>query len=90
MLFNKHHNGVPLACVISSRNTTYDIKKWLVALFAMGMKHCPEWNVKAFITEDDVAEIHALRCHVCSFQKKHEKDISFTIYSILMSYHSSV
>jgi hypothetical protein len=45
MVFDKHHNGVPVAWVIASRNTTYDIRKWLSGLFAMGVKERPDWHV---------------------------------------------
>ena len=61
MIFNKHHNGVPIAWVISSRNTTEDIKEWLSALFNQGMKERPDWHVCAFITDDVAVEIEALR-----------------------------
>ena len=73
MVFEKHHNGVPVAWLISSRNTTYDIRKWLSALFSMGVKERSDWRVRAFITDDVAAEIQALRFHIFSFQKKHEK-----------------
>ena len=61
MVFDEHHNGVPVAWVISSRNTTYDICKWMSTLIAAGKKEQPNWDVKAFITDDAAAEIEALR-----------------------------
>ena len=61
MVFDKHHNGVPIAWFISSRNSTEDIKKWLSTLFETGMKERPDWQVHAFITDDVAAEIEALR-----------------------------
>ena len=61
MVFDKHHNGVPIAWVISSHNTTEDIKEWLSALFNQGMKERSDWHVHAFITDDAAAKIEALR-----------------------------
>jgi len=61
MVFDEHRNGVPVAWVISSRNTTDDICKWMSALFALGIKERQNWNVQAFITDDAAAEIEALR-----------------------------
>ena len=61
MVFDKNQNGVPIAWVISSRNTTEDIKKWLSKLFEIGMKERPDWQVHAFIIDDAAVEIEALR-----------------------------
>ena len=61
MVFDKHRNGVPIAWIISSLNTTKDSKKWLSKLFEIGMKEHPDWQVYAFITDDVAAEIEALR-----------------------------
>jgi hypothetical protein len=69
MVFDKHRNGVPVAWVISSRNSTYDIRKWLSALFDVGMKERPDWHVRAFITDDATAEIQALRFDICFISK---------------------
>ena len=74
MVLKKHRNGVLVVWVISSRNTTDDIKKWLAALFAMGMKERQDWNVKAFIIDDAAAEIQALRYHIF-FYKRNMKNI---------------
>ena len=52
MVFDKHRNGVPIAWIISSLNTTEDIKKWLSKLFEIRMKERPDWQVHAFITDD--------------------------------------
>ena len=62
MVFDKHHNGVPIAWVISSCNTTEDIEKCLSTLFEIGIKECPDWQAHAFITDDVATEIEALRC----------------------------
>ena len=59
MVFDEHRNGVPVAWVISSCNTTYDICKWMSTLIAVGKKEQPNWD--AFIIDDAAAEIEALR-----------------------------
>ena len=61
MVFDEHRNGVPVAWVISSCNATYDICKWMSTLIAARKKKQPNWDVKAFITDDAAAEIEALR-----------------------------
>ena len=61
MVFDKHRNGVPIAWVIASRNTTGDLSNWLSSLFIAGLKERSDWIVRAFITDDAVAEIEALR-----------------------------
>ena len=61
MVFDEHHNGVPVAWVISSHNTIANISKWILALFSIGKKERPDWHVQAFITDDATAEIEALR-----------------------------
>ena len=61
MVFDKHRNGVPIAWVISSRNTTGDLSNCLSSLFIAGLKERSDWIVRAFITDDAVAEIEALR-----------------------------
>ena len=61
MVFDEHRNGIPIAWVISSRNTTNDICKWMLSLFSIGIKERPNWHVQDFITDDVAAEIEALR-----------------------------
>ena len=61
MVFDKHRNGVPVAQVISSRNTTNDICKWMSTLIVAGKKEQPNWDVKVLITDDVAAEIEALQ-----------------------------
>ena len=61
MVFEKHHNGVRVAWVISSRNTIAELSKWMSTLFSIGKKERPDWQVQAFITDDATAEIEALR-----------------------------
>ena len=61
MVFDKHHNEILVAWVISSYNTANDICIWMLSLFAIGIKECPYWHVQAFITDDAAAKIGALR-----------------------------
>ena len=61
MVFYEHRNGVPVAWVISSRNSTTDICKWMSSLFKVGVEERPGWLMQAFITDDAAAEIEALR-----------------------------
>lgn len=61
MIFDEHRNGVPIAWLISSCNTTKDICKWMSALFRVGSNERPDWHVRSFITDDVAAEIEALR-----------------------------
>ena len=61
MVFEEHFNGIPVAWVISSCNTTNDICRWMLSLFAIGIKECPYWHVQAFITDDAATKIGALR-----------------------------
>ena len=61
MVFDEHHNGIPVAWVISSHNTPNDICRLMLSLFAIRIKERPNWHVQAFITDDVAAEIGALR-----------------------------
>ena len=68
MVFDEHRNGIPVAWVISSRNTTNDICRWILSLFAIRIKYRPDWHVQASITDDVAAEIGALRWRVYFFK----------------------
>ena len=61
MVFDEHRNGIPIAWVISSCNTTNDICRWMLSSFAIGIKERPDWHAQAFITDDVAAEIGTLR-----------------------------
>ena len=61
MVFDEHHNGILVAWVISSRNTIDAIFRWMLSLFAIGIKERPNWHVQAFVTDDAAVEIWALR-----------------------------
>eukprot|EP01018_Ginkgo_biloba_P013838 Gb_04941 [translate_table: standard] len=68
MVFDKKQNGLPIAWVISSHNRASDIKIWLSVLIKEGIKESEDWKVNAFMTNDALAEIRALRsmvgCHI--------------------------
>eukprot|EP01018_Ginkgo_biloba_P034324 Gb_03471 [translate_table: standard] len=64
MVFDKQQNGLPIAWVISSRDRASDIKEWLSALIEEGVKERQDWKVNAFMTDDALAEIGALRAVV--------------------------
>ena len=61
MVFYEHYNGVSVAWVISSCNSTIDICKWMSALLKVGVEERLDWHVQAFITDDVSTEIEALR-----------------------------
>eukprot|EP01018_Ginkgo_biloba_P027616 Gb_01219 [translate_table: standard] len=68
MVFDNQQNGLPIAWVISSHDKASDIKIWLSALIKEGVKECEDWKVNAFMTDDALDEIGALRsvvgCHI--------------------------
>ena len=61
MVFDEHRNGIRVAWVISSHNTTNDICIWMFSLFVFEIKERLDWHVQAFITDDVAAEIGSLR-----------------------------
>eukprot|EP01018_Ginkgo_biloba_P027921 Gb_24886 [translate_table: standard] len=61
MVFDKQQNGLPIAWVISSCDRASDIKEWLSALIEEGVKERQDWKVNAFMKDDVLAEIGALR-----------------------------
>eukprot|EP01018_Ginkgo_biloba_P000638 Gb_06810 [translate_table: standard] len=61
MVFDKFQNGVPIAWVVSSQDTTSDIEEWLHAIFNAGVKERQDWKVCSFMTDDAATEIQALR-----------------------------
>ena len=50
-----------MAWLISSRNSTTDICKWMSALFKVGVEERLDWHVQDFIIDDVAADIEALR-----------------------------
>ena len=61
MAFDGQQHGVPVAWVVASRNTSPDIVKWLEVLMDMCYQICLDWKVNAFMVDDVLAEIDALR-----------------------------
>eukprot|EP01018_Ginkgo_biloba_P017358 Gb_18112 [translate_table: standard] len=61
MVFDKQQNGLPITLVISSYDKASNIKIWLSALIEEGVKEHEDWKVNAFMTDDALTEIGALR-----------------------------
>lgn len=61
LVFDKQQNGIPIAWVVSSRNRSSDISLWLSKLMERGRQLKPDWTVNAFMTDDALAEIDAIR-----------------------------
>ena len=64
LIFDKQQSGVPIAWVVSSRNRSTDISLWLSKLMDRGRQLKLEWTVNAFMTDDALAEINAIRYYV--------------------------
>lgn len=64
LIFDKQQSGVPIAWVVSSRNRSSDISLWLSKLMDRGRQLKLEWTVNAFMTDDALAEINAIRYYV--------------------------
>ena len=61
MSFDGQQHGVSIAWVVASLNTSPDIVKWLEVLMGRCYQLCPDWKVNAFMANDALAEIDALR-----------------------------
>jgi len=61
MAFDGQQSGVPVAWVVASRNTSEDIALWLEQLMHRCYQIRPDWKVNAFMVDDALAEISALR-----------------------------
>ena len=61
MAFDEQQRGVPVAWVVASRNTSQDIALWLEHLMDRCYQLNPDWKVNAFMVDDALAEIAALR-----------------------------
>ena len=61
MAFDGQQNGVPVAWVLASRNTSADIVSWLEVLMNRCYQRRPNWKVNAFMVDDALVEIDALR-----------------------------
>ena len=61
MTFDEQQSGVPVAWVVASRNTSNDIAIWLEQLMHKCFQARLDWKVNAFMVDDALAEISALR-----------------------------
>ena len=61
MVFDEQQSGVPVAWVVMSRNTSQDIATWLEHLMHRCFQLRSDWKVNAFMVDDALAEIVALR-----------------------------
>jgi len=59
--FDEQQSGVPIAWVVASWNTSEDIALWLEQLMHRCRQICPDWKPNAFMVDDALAEISALR-----------------------------
>lgn len=66
LVFDKQQNGIPIAWVVSSRNRSSDISSWLSKIMERGRQLKPDWTVNAFMTDDALAEIDAIRYFFCN------------------------
>ncbi len=60
MGFDDHHTGVPLAWIITSRQTIEDLIKWLKPLKDTMLSHMPHWKPSCFFIDDALQELKAL------------------------------
>ena len=61
MVFDAQQSEVLVAWVVASINTSADISLWLEQLMVRCYKIRPDWKVNAFMVDDALAEIAALR-----------------------------
>ena len=59
--FDEQQSGVPVAWVVASRNTSEDIAVWLDHLMHRCHQIRIDWKVNAFMVDDALAQISALR-----------------------------
>jgi hypothetical protein len=60
MVFDDHYMGVPLAWIITSRQTVQDLIKWLKPLKDKMLSHMPHWKSSCFFVDDAPQELKAL------------------------------
>ena len=61
MVFDEKKSGVPVAWVVASHNTSQDISLWLEQLMHRCHQVDHSWKVNAFMVDDALVEISALR-----------------------------
>jgi phosphatidylserine decarboxylase len=52
MVFDAHHTRVPVAWIITSRQTCDDLMEWLTPLKTKFLKKIPKWKASCFIVDD--------------------------------------
>jgi hypothetical protein len=60
MGFDDHRTSVPLAWIITSRQTIQDLIKWLKPLKDKMLSHMPHWKPSCFLIDDALQELKAL------------------------------
>jgi hypothetical protein len=58
MVFDKWHNGVPIAFIITKRSKQIDLSPWMTELKRKAVGASPERRPNAFIVDDVPVEIN--------------------------------
>jgi hypothetical protein len=61
MVFDAHRIGVPVTCIITSRQTCDDLVEWLIPLKTKLLKKNLKWKPSCFIVNDAPQELRALQ-----------------------------
>jgi hypothetical protein len=61
MGFDDHRTSVPLAWIITSRQTVQDLIEWLKPLKDKMLSHMPHWKPSCFLVDDAPQELKALQ-----------------------------
>eukprot|EP01018_Ginkgo_biloba_P027353 Gb_36941 [translate_table: standard] len=61
LVFDTHYNGLSVAWIISSSSSASDIQSWMEKLRSGIYKMDPTWRPTAFMVDDVVVEINAIR-----------------------------
>jgi hypothetical protein len=60
MGFDDHRTGVPLAWIITSKQTVEDLIEWLKPLKEKMLSHMPHWKPSCFLVDDAPQKLKAL------------------------------
>jgi hypothetical protein len=58
--FDDHRTGVPLTCIITSKQTVEDLIEWLKPLKDKMSSYMPHWKPSCFLVDDAPQELKAL------------------------------
>jgi hypothetical protein len=61
MGFDDHRTSVPLAWIITNRQTIQDLIKWLKPLKEKMLSYMPHWKPSCFLVDDAPQELKALQ-----------------------------